>query len=522
MAANHEPRTASSVTPTDHSAAPESSLDLQRLHRAGVGPPRRPKAQGPFVPAVVSPVVSIVAGLVAAFGSHCERPVAAAAVIAFVAWSWNRQLLRVSQHMQFLPLLQRLLPLISAGGVLAGLGLARLVGLTDGLDAWLAAIVAGVAGTVVILSNGSFRRTRRIGRTEQLRVAVIGSEIVTLDLRDELLAMERSDVCVVGNIATGARAPESHEPLTLGRLGGLAEVIAKHRIDLLLLSDEAPRMAAFDEVAETCSTSGVRMQELHAFYEHTFGHVPLGRINAAWFQWVMHPRYKVGVPASKRAMDLVIASVVSVFAVPLIGVLALLIRRDGGPALYRQSRVGEYGEPFEIFKLRSMRVAEVPSSTVWTTDDDERVTRIGRFLRRTHLDELPQLVNVFRGEMSIVGPRPEQPGYVSQLEQTVPHYSRRNIARPGITGWAQVKCGYAGSDQGSTWKLSHDLYYLKHRSTSLDLLILGETLRTLVADRQFDSDFRLPSFVGRREAERLNGLEGEVAALELATAPSDG
>jgi lipopolysaccharide/colanic/teichoic acid biosynthesis glycosyltransferase len=121
----------------------------------------------------------------------------------------------------------------------------------------------------------------------------------------------------------------------------------------------------------------------------------------------------------------------------------------------------------------------------WAGLDDPRVTGVGRLLRRTHLDELPQLVNVLRGEMTIVGPRPEQPEFVERLESWMPFYTRRHLLKPGITGWAQVRCGYAGSDVGSAWKLCHDLYYLKHRSLAFDLVILGETVRTLVADRQY-------------------------------------
>ena len=141
----------------------------------------------------------------------------------------------------------------------------------------------------------------------------------------------------------------------------------------------------------------------------------------------------------------------------------LLIRRDGGPALFAQVRIGEGGQRFRLHKLRTMRVG-ADASAQWACPDDPRITRIGAWLRRTHLDELPQLVNVLRGEMSLVGPRPEQPEFVDRLEQILPFYQRRHLMRPGITGWAQVRCGYAGSDVGSAWKLCHDLYYAKHRS----------------------------------------------------------
>ena len=127
--------------------------------------------------------------------------------------------------------------------------------------------------------------------------------------------------------------------------------------------------------------------------------------------------------------------------------------------------------------------------------DDPRVTRIGRLLRKTHLDELPQLYNILRGEMSLVGPRPEQPEFVEQLEEVLPFYQRRHLLKPGLTGWAQVRCGYAGSDVGSAWKLSHDLYYLKHRSMAFDLAIIGETFRTVFADRRFSIEPKWVPFI---------------------------
>jgi lipopolysaccharide/colanic/teichoic acid biosynthesis glycosyltransferase len=161
----------------------------------------------------------------------------------------------------------------------------------------------------------------------------------------------------------------------------------------------------------------------------------------------------------------------------------LPIRRDGGPALFTQVRIGEQGHRFRLLKLRTMRVG-ADSSAQWACADDPRMTRVGGWLRRTHLDELPQLVNVLRGEMSLVGPRPEQPQFVDRLEQMLPFYQRRHLMRPGITGWAQIRCGYAGSDIGSAWKLCHDLYYAKHRSAGVDLLILCETLATLVFERE--------------------------------------
>jgi lipopolysaccharide/colanic/teichoic acid biosynthesis glycosyltransferase len=207
--------------------------------------------------------------------------------------------------------------------------------------------------------------------------------------------------------------------------------------------------------------------------------VPAAEITAAWFQCIVDPSYR-GPSAAKRVLDIALALLIGIPFLLVLAVLGPLIARDGGPVFFWQVRVGEGGRPLRLCKLRTMRVGT--AAATWASPDDPRVTDIGRFLRRTHLDELPQLLHVLRGEMSLVGPRPEQPHIVEQLERDIPFYSSRHLIRPGIAGWAQLRCGYAGSDVGSAWKLCHDLYYLKHRSLAFDLAILGETIGTLFVD----------------------------------------
>jgi lipopolysaccharide/colanic/teichoic acid biosynthesis glycosyltransferase len=152
-----------------------------------------------------------------------------------------------------------------------------------------------------------------------------------------------------------------------------------------------------------------------------------------------------------------------------------------GPLLYRQVRVGKQGDLFEILKFRSMADAPVPADgSGWTLADDPRVTRFGRILRTTHLDELPQLINILRGELSVVGPRPEQPHYVDELVEKLPFYALRHLVRPGLTGWAQVKYHYASDEHDAMEKLQYEFFYLRHQSISLDLRIIGRTVRSVV------------------------------------------
>jgi lipopolysaccharide/colanic/teichoic acid biosynthesis glycosyltransferase len=190
----------------------------------------------------------------------------------------------------------------------------------------------------------------------------------------------------------------------------------------------------------------------------------------------MHPRYSPTSPLSKRLLDVAVSAPLAIVALPIVGVLALLIKlSDGGEVFFRQRRVGEQGKEFDILKLRTMR-PDAPDLAL-TLSREELMTPLGRVLRKTHLDELPQLYNVLRGNMTLVGPRPEQPQLVEQLARVVPYYERRSIVKPGVTGWAQVRCGYAGTPVGTAWKICHDLYYIKRRSTVFDILVVMQTLR---------------------------------------------
>ena len=188
--------------------------------------------------------------------------------------------------------------------------------------------------------------------------------------------------------------------------------------------------------------------------------------------------------ALHRLFDVVLSLVMLVFALPLMLVTALAIKLDsGGPVLYRQERVGLHGSCFTLLKFRSMRPDAETRGPVWAAQRDARVTRVGAFIRLARIDELPQLVNILRGEMSFIGPRPERPHFVEQLERVLPSYAERSRVKPGLTGWAQVNYPYGASIEDARAKLSYDLYYVRHRSLVLDLLILLATVRVVLFQR---------------------------------------
>jgi exopolysaccharide biosynthesis polyprenyl glycosylphosphotransferase len=362
--------------------------------------------------------------------------------------------------------------------------------LLGGLAAWGIAAAAGesyplsqyqaiVLGAWLVMALGAWIKARLVDGL-RARVAVIGPREFTADLASELAAADVDTYEVVGWL--GPEGPTHYRRLRwLGWLDDVRGAVISERIELLVCapSDAAgePLERVCAQVADECLDLPVRMIAANQLYEETLGHVPIGTIDSAWYRYIMHPNFRAGSPLSKRVFDLSVGLAMAVFLLPVIGIAALAIRlSDGGPAFYRQRRIGEHGKAFEMLKLRSMTVNAEADGPRWSGSDDERVTPIGRILRRTHLDELPQLWNVLKGEMTIVGPRPERPEMVTELESKFSHYTRRQLVKPGLTGWAALRCGYSGSELGTAWKLSHDLFYIKRRSIFADALILAETV----------------------------------------------
>ncbi|MFV0260165.1 MAG: sugar transferase [Acidimicrobiales bacterium] len=299
----------------------------------------------------------------------------------------------------------------------------------------------------------------------------------------------------------------------------LADLVTEHQIDLLLVG-QSDDEAVFEEIGRTWAGVDVAVEDLANFYEASLGRAPLAAIDGVWLRDVLRPTTP-SVELVRRVRDLLVAGALLATAAPVLAALAVLIRRDGGPVFFRQGRIGRGGREFQILKLRSMRHTGATEAR-WSSADDDRVTGIGRFMRRTHLDEIPQLINILRGDMSLVGPRPEQSAIVDTLSEEIPFYAWRHRVRPGLTGWAQVIAGYCGTDRGSAIKTCYDLYYLKYRSLSLDTLILFETARALVADRQWRlpdvSDTFVPDPAAHRDQARRPHGNGAPSPDELVAA----
>jgi len=234
-----------------------------------------------------------------------------------------------------------------------------------------------------------------------------------------------------------------------------------------------------------CKLHGIKVVDIATYFEKTLAQINIKHVNAGWL--VFGDGFNQGLLRAfcKRAFDIVSAALLLVAALPVMLVTAVLIKLESpGAVFYRQQRVGQHGRAFSVVKFRSMRSdAEKDGTPRWATQNDSRVTRVGRFIRRVRIDELPQLINVLRGEMSMVGPRPERQYFVDELVRQIPYYAVRHSVKPGVTGWAQVRYEYGSTVEDSIEKLQYDLYYVKNHSLFLDLLIMLETVAVVLTGK---------------------------------------
>jgi exopolysaccharide biosynthesis polyprenyl glycosylphosphotransferase len=415
---------------------------------------------------------SLAAGLIAY--SHTRR-VGDALIVFFCVLGASAAAARSGLPLNLMPASRIILGLAVPA---VGLTVAWLIALAAGQDYSPFEYEAALFGAWLVTALATWSRTV-LERGLRARVAVIGPREFAADFAAELSAAGIGTYDVVGWI--DHRGPgEYREMRWLGSLERLRAEVISERVDLIVIGpnqvDPETGGDIFGRIADECIDLPVRLIAANQLYEEVLGHVPVGMIDAAWYRYIMHPRFRASGPYSKRVFDLVFGSIIGLCFLPVLAIAALAIRlEDHGPVFYRQRRLGELGGSFDILKLRTMRTDAEKDGPQWSEIGDERVTRVGRILRRTHVDEIPQLWNVLRGDMTLVGPRPERPEMVAELERRFPHYTRRQLVKPGIAGWAALRCGYAGSDIGTAWKLCHDLFYIKRRSLLADTLILAET-----------------------------------------------
>jgi len=259
----------------------------------------------------------------------------------------------------------------------------------------------------------------------------------------------------------------------------LVEAVRRHKVDDIIVAVRERRggVLPLRELLD-CKLLGVRVLDLSSHYERTVGQLRLDSLHASWL--IFGDGFRQGLLRSfvKRVFDLIASVALLVLALPVMVAAAAIIAVESGfPILYRQERVGQGGRLFNVIKFRSMRRdAEIDGKPRWAVSNDDRVTPWGRIMRKGRIDELPQLINVLRGDMSLVGPRPERPYFVDQLAREIPYYAVRHSVKPGVTGWAQVRYKYTASMDDAVQKLQYDLYYVKNHTLFLDIVVLFETV----------------------------------------------
>jgi len=314
------------------------------------------------------------------------------------------------------------------------------------------------------------------------RLLVLGSGEQSGRIVRKLAQLIDSGYAVIAQVGEGDRpgliAPEAAVYTDPSELSAL---VRRHRIEVLVVAlDDRRGKMPIRELME-CKLAGLKIVNGITFFEGLTGTILVENVNPSWIIFSEGFQKKRRIELVKRTMDIVLSLAGLVVSLPITVLSALIIKLESpGAVLYRQVRVGTGGRTFELIKFRSMRQDAEPDGPVWAAERDPRVTRYGNFIRKTRIDELPQLWNVLRKDMSFVGPRPERPEFVQGLQERIPYYSLRHTVRPGLTGWAQIKYPYGASEEDALRKLEYDLYYVKNLNVVMDTMIILQTIKTVL------------------------------------------
>jgi sugar transferase (PEP-CTERM system associated) len=377
-------------------------------------------------------------------------------------------------------------------------GLLRALGATSVilalLYAWLPSLVIGrgvfmIASVMIIALVAGWRIAFEwfsLYVVPAERLLIVGTSSAAVALARELFE-RRSElgVHIVGFIDSDPAKVGSPliNPGIIGTYDQIPSIVHGQHVDRVVVSlSDARGKLPMGQLLDMKINNGVRFDHLPSVYEQYTGKIAVENLRPSWLIFSEGFHKSRVMALFKRLFDVVSAASGLVLAGPIMVIVAITVRLTSpGPVLYSQRRVGKDGRLFTIYKFRSMRAdAEALTGAVWSTENDPRVTRVGRFIRRTRLDELPQLWNVLIGDMSLVGPRPERPEFVSSLSEQIPFYGQRHVVRPGLTGWAQIRHRYGSSVDDAMQKFQYELFYIKHMSPSFDMFIILETVKTVL------------------------------------------
>ncbi|NNC59971.1 MAG: TIGR03013 family PEP-CTERM/XrtA system glycosyltransferase [Erythrobacter sp.] len=351
-----------------------------------------------------------------------------------------------------------------------------------GATLWRSTLLYAMVGGVIALMVNRLILGKLLGTSAfRRRVVVLGAGPRAKRLA-ELGERSESGFVIVAYIALIEGMTDLPEAIPREEIEDLGQFVSDLRASEVVLALEERRNSLPLKDLLRVKTKGVHVNEFSSFLERETGRVDLETVDPSWL--IFSDGFGAGRTISKvakRIFDLFASGLLLLITFPIITLFALLVKLDSkGPAFFRQTRIGLYGQSFDVLKLRSMRTDAEKDGAKWAEEHDPRITRLGRFIRKVRIDELPQTWSVLRGEMSFVGPRPEVPKFVSELEQQMPYYAERHMVKPGITGWAQINYPYGASIEDARHKLEYDLYYAKNYTPFLDMLILLQTLRVIL------------------------------------------
>lgn len=344
------------------------------------------------------------------------------------------------------------------------------------------ACIFGLAG-IALIRLGFFR----IVDIEKLKpvVLIYGAGRKARWVHDRLQrAVTRSGIRLLGFVNTGEPIKVSSDAPVFPLTESLYDYARRRRVDEIVVAvDDRRNMLPMNDLLQ-CRLSGITILDTPTFLERETGTVDLELTDPSWLVFGHGFRYGFSITGVKRSLDIAFGLILLLVSSPIVLLTALAIKLEEGtraPILYRQTRVGERGRLFKLYKIRSMRVnAESGSGACWAKENDDRITRVGRVIRKLRVDELPQVINVLKGDMSFVGPRPERPEFTSQLEKKIRYYRERSTMKPGLTGWAQLQYPYGATDTDAQEKLRYDLFYIKNHNTILDILIILLTVEVVL------------------------------------------
>lgn len=372
---------------------------------------------------------------------------------------------------------------LGQGSVLLGILYFLVPSLMIGRGVFFISIVLGT-GLIVV---GRIALDSTWQAAPRQRILILGTGPLAVSVARELTSREDLNVAFMGFVdaASGSESLiDSPEPKfkLLGRLPDLDSIVyATQAARIVVALEERRQILPIRELVKL-RVSGVIVEDAHTTMSVLTGRVWLQMIRPSWFVFSEGFHRSVVLLSAKRLVDLFCATVGLLLTLPVMAIVAVAIRLDSkGPIIYRQRRVGMRGKYFYVLKFRSMQTNAEQDGVQWAAVDDPRVTTVGKYLRKFRLDELPQFINVLRGDMSFVGPRPERPEFVDKLQMQIPYYDERHSVRPGITGWAQVQYSYGASTEDAYRKLEYDLFYLKHMSIMFDIAIIFHTVRTMIS-----------------------------------------